>query len=103
MSNSIKKEENVKTYLELISRDEVETKREDLKIKAQEAALELSKYILVLTQKVNTLKLALERSKSAIPYNVTEEFKFKKALDLIQEELKFVEDIRNTRFTDAQI
>lgn len=91
------------TYLELISRDEKTVKQENLKIKAQEAALAVAKEILVLNQEITTTKGALDKAQRAVPYSVITEYKVSKDLEILEARLAFVENIKSTRFTDATI
>lgn len=91
------------TYLELISRDEKTVKQENLKIKAQEAALAVAKEILVLNQEITAAKGALDKAQRAVPYSVIAEYKVSKDLEILEARLAFVENIKSTRFTDATI
>lgn len=92
-----------KTYLELISQDEKQVQKENLKIKAQESLLELNKKKLEVKKNITVLKNAVEKSKRAVPYNVEEEFKFVKDLEKLEDLLEFIEEVIAERFTDAII
>ena len=91
------------TYLELISKDEKTVQKENLKITAQEAALNVSREILSLSSEETALKSAVERAKRAIPYSVAEEYKATKKLEEVQARLTFANEIKETRFSDATI
>ena len=54
------------TYLELISKDEKTVQKENLKITAQEAALNVSREILSLSSEETVLKNAVKKTKRAI-------------------------------------
>ena len=89
------------TYLELISKDEKEVKRENLKIKAQEAALAVARETLTLNTEISVKKGLLERAQRAIPYNVKAEYVIAKELEQLEEALAFVQAVKAERFTDA--
>ena len=89
------------TYLELISKDEKEVKRENLKIKAQEAALAVARETLTLNTEISVKKGLLERAQRAIPYNVKAEYVIAKELEQLEEALAFVQAVKTERFTDA--
>ena len=94
-------EETKPTYLELISKDEKEVKRENLKIKAQEAALAVARETLTLNTEISVKKGLLERAQRAIPYNVKAEYVIAKELEQLEEALAFVQAVKAERFTDA--
>ena len=91
------------TYLELISKDEKTVQKENLKIKAQEAALNVARDILALNAEVSLRKSALEIAQRAIPYSVSTEYKIAKELKEYEARLKFAMEIKDSRFTDASI
>ena len=96
-------ETRVPTYLELISKDEKTVQKENLKIKAQEAALNVSRDILALNAEINLRKSALEAAQRAIPYSVSAEYKLAKELKEYEARLEFAMEIKDSRFTDASI
>ena len=96
-------EVKIPTYLELISKDEKTVQKENLKITAQEAALNVSREILSLSSEETVLKNAVEKAKRAIPYSVAEEYKATKKLEEVQARLAFANKIKETRFADATI
>ena len=89
------------TYIEIISKDEKEVKRENLKIKAQEAALAVARETLTLNTEISVKKGLLERAQRAIPYNVKAEYVIAKELEQLEEALAFVQAVKAERFTDA--
>ena len=91
------------TYLELISKDEKTVQKENLKIKAQEAALNVSREILALSSEETALKSEVEKAKRAIPYSVATEYKAAKKLEEVQARLAFANEIKENRFSDATI
>lgn len=96
-------ETRVPTYLELISKDEKTVQKENLKITAQEAALNVSREILALSSEETTLKAEVEKAKRAIPYLVSAEYKSAQRLAEVQARLAFVNEIKDNRFSDATI
>ena len=96
-------ETRVPTYLELISKDEKTVQKENLKIVAQEAALNVSREILALSAEETSLKSEVERAKRAIPYSVAVEYKTSKKLEEVQNRLEFANEIKSNRFSDATI
>ena len=91
------------TYLDLISRDEKTVQKENLKIKAQEAALTVAREILALNSEITVKKGELDKAQRAIPYSVIAEYKISNDLSVLEERLSFVKEIKETRFTDATI
>lgn len=91
------------TYLELISRDEKTVQKENLKIKAQEAALNVSRDVLALNTEITLKRSSLETAQRAVPYSVAAEYKIAKELKELEERLAFANQIKETRFTDAAI
>lgn len=91
------------TYLELISKDEKTVQKENLKIKAQEAALNVARDILALNAEVSVKRSALEAAQRSVPYSVASEYKISKDLAELEARLEFATDVRETRFTDASI
>lgn len=96
-------ETRVPTYLELISKDEKTVQKENLKITAQEAALNVSREILALSSEETMLKAEVEKAKRAIPYSVATEYKATQRLQEIQARLAFANEIKDNRFSDATI
>ena len=91
------------TYLELISKDEKTVQKENLKITAQEAALNVSREILSLSSEETALKSEVEKAKRAIPYSVAVEYKASQRLEEVQARLAFANEIKDNRFSDATI
>ena len=91
------------TYLELISKDEKTVQKENLKITAQEAALNVSREILALSSEETALKSEVEKAKRAIPYSVAVEYKASQRLEEVQARLAFANEIKDNRFSDATI
>ena len=91
------------TYLELISKDEKEVKIEGLKIKAQEANLEVSRDIMNLKADIAAKSAQLTASQRQIPYSVSAEYRITKELAELQSRLDFATKIKSERFADAQI
>ena len=96
-------ETRVPTYLELISKDEKTVQKENLKITAQEAALNVSREILALSSEETALKSEVEKAKRAIPYSVAVEYKASQRLEEVQARLAFANEIKDNRFSDATI
>jgi len=91
------------TYLQLISKDEKEQKVEGLKIKAQEANLEVSRSIMNLKADIASKTSQLLAVQRQIPYSVSTEYAVTKELTELNAKLAFAEEIKATRFADAQI
>lgn len=91
------------TYLQLISKDEKQVQKENLVIKAQEAALTVAREILALNSAISVKKGQIEKAQRAIPYDVTVEFKLTKELTELQAALEFAQGVKESRFTDATI
>lgn len=91
------------TYLQLISKDEKAVQKDNLKIKAQEASLNVSREILALNAEVSMLKTSKEAAQRAIPYSVGTEYAISKKLAEAEARLEFATEVRETRFTDANI
>lgn len=89
-----------KTYLELISQDEKTILKEDLKLKAQEANLEISREVLNITKAINVKKSEVEKLKRAIPYSAANEYVASQQLAELEKRLAFLEEVKNKRFTD---
>lgn len=91
------------TYLQLISKDEKTVQKENLKIKAQEAALNVSRDILALNSEIAVKKSQVENAQRAIPYSVAAEYKLSKELVELEARLAFANSVKDSRFTDATI
>ena len=91
------------TYLELISKDEKTVQKENLKIKAQEAALSVARDILSLNAEISLANSEVEKAQRAIPYSVATEYKAVKKLEELTVRLEFATGIKDSRFTDATI
>ena len=91
------------TYLQLISKDEKTVQKENLKIKAQEAALNVSRDILALNSEIAVKKSQVENAQRAIPYSVAAEYKLSKELVELEARLEFANSVKDSRFTDATI
>ncbi len=91
------------TYLELISKDEKTVQKENLKIKAQEAALNVAREILSLNAEISLANSEVEKAQRAIPYSVAIEYKAVKKLEELTVRLEFATGIKDSRFTDATI
>ena len=91
------------TYLELISKDEKTVQKENLKIKAQEAALSVARDILSLNAEISLANSEVEKAQRAIPYSVAIEYKAVKKLEELAARLEFATEIKDSRFTDATI
>lgn len=91
------------SYLQLISKDEKEQKVEGLKIKAQEANLEVSRSIMNLKADIAVKTSLLLAAQRQIPYSVSSEYAISLALAELNAKLSFAENVKATRFADAQI
>ena len=91
------------TYLQLISKDEKQVQKENLVIKAQEAALTVAREILALNSAISVKKGQIESAQRAIPYNVVAEYRLTKELEELQAGLSFAQGVKDSRFTDATI
>ena len=91
------------TYLQLISKDEKTVQKENLKIKAQEAALNVSRDILALNSEIAVKRSQVENAQRAIPYSVAAEYKLSKELIELEARLEFANSVKDSRFTDATI
>lgn len=93
----------VPTYLQLISKDEKAVKREQLSIRAQESAIEVTKAIFGLNSEIAKTKQLISVAQRQVPYSVKSEFVLTKKLADLEEELTFYQEIKAVRFHDAQI
>lgn len=91
------------TYLQLISQDEKQAKTENLKLKAQEAGLEVSRSLFELGSALAKKKTALAFAQKQIPYSVVAEYTLTQDIKEIEAKIEFVTEVKNTRFGDAQI
>ena len=91
------------TYLELISKDEKTVQKENLKIKAQEAALSVARDILSLNAEISLANSEVDKAQRAIPYSVAAEYKAVNKLEELTARLEFATAIKDFRFTDATI
>ena len=91
------------TYLELISKDEKTVQKENLKIKAQEAALSVARDILSLNAEISLANSEVDKAQRAIPYSVAAEYKAVNKLEELTARLEFATVIKDSRFTDATI
>ena len=91
------------TYLELISKDEKTVQKENLKIKAQEAALSVARDILSLNAEISLANSEVNKAQRAIPYSVAAEYKAVNKLEELTARLEFATVIKDSRFTDATI
>ena len=91
------------TYLELISKDEKIVQKENLKIKAQEAALSVARDILSLNAEISLANSEVDKAQRAIPYSVATEYKAVNKLEELTARLEFATAIKDSRFTDATI
>ena len=91
------------TYLELISKDEKTVQKENLKIKAQEAALSVARDILSLNAEISLANSEVDKAQRAIPYSVAAEYKAVNKLEELTARLEFATAIKDSRFTDATI
>ena len=91
------------TYLELISKDEKTVQKENLKIKAQEAALSVARDILSLNAEISLANSEVDKAQRAIPYSVATEYKAVNKLEELTARLEFATAIKDSRFTDATI
>lgn len=89
-----------KTYLQLISQEKEETKKEEMSLIAQEAALQLNQDKFNVSKKIQEIKMKINKVKRNIPYSVSLEFVLSKELEALEEKLKFIEDIKEERFSD---
>lgn len=94
---------NVPTYLNLISQDEKKVKSEALKIKAQEASIEVQREIMNLNSQIAQKISAIAAAQRQIPYNVKQEFKLTVELTKLKEALEFTKTIKEERFSDVSI
>lgn len=91
------------TYLQFISKDEKAVKIEGFKIKAQEAALEVSRTIMNLRSEIASKNSEISGLQRQIPYSVTAEYKAVNELAELNKRLEFATNIKDVRFADAQI
>ena len=91
------------TYLQLISKDEKTVQKENLKIKAQEAALSVARDILSLNAEISLANSEVDKAQRAIPYSVAAEYKAVNKLEELTARLEFATAIKDSRFTDATI
>ena len=91
------------TYLQLISQDEKTVQKESLKLKAQEAGLELNRQIFNLTVKVSQKEAEIAKLQRQIPYSVAAEYVATKELEEFKVQLKFAQTVKEERFADASI
>ena len=87
------------TYLELISQDEKAVQKESLKLKAQEAALELNREIVKISQK----QAEIAKLQRCIPYSVAAEYTANFQLSILEDQLDFAKTVKEERFSDASI
>ena len=95
--------EQQKTYLELISQEEKDVKKELLTIKAKESSLELDKDILEISVKISGLKSEIEKAKRTIPYSVRAEFELQKKLNRLEEAYEFAKEVKEVRFANVNL
>ena len=91
------------TYLELISKDEKTVQKENLKIKAQEAALSVARDILSLNAEISLANSEVDKAQRTIPYSAAAEYKAVNKLEELTARLEFATAIKDSRFTDATI
>jgi hypothetical protein len=91
------------TYLELISKDEKSVKVEALKLKAQEAGLEVTREIFNIKTRISNKNNELVSAQRAMPYSVAKEYAITKEVAELQAQLEFVQAIKEERFSDAAI
>lgn len=91
------------TYLQLISQDEKTVQKESLKLKAQEAGLELNRQIFNLTVKISQKEAEIAKLQRQIPYSVAAEYAATVELSQYNEQLEFAKAIKEERFADASI
>lgn len=91
------------TYLQLISQDEKTVQKESLKLKAQEAGLELNRQIFNLTVKVSQKEAEIAKLQRQIPYSVAAEYVATKELEEFKVQLKFAQTVKEERFADVSI
>lgn len=91
------------TYLELISKDEKQVKREELSIKAQEAYIEVQREIMNINSKIAAKKQSITKAQRQIPYSVRTEYLLSKELQALEESLEFVKEIKENRFNDTNV
>lgn len=95
--------EKKESYLDLISKDEKQVQKESLKLKAQEAGLELNREIFNLTVKISAKEAEINKLKRAIPYSVSAEYRAISELETYKAQLEFAKTIKEERFADATI
>lgn len=91
------------SYLELISQDEEVVQEENLKLKAQEGLLDLSRKTIEVSQSIGVIKSKLDKAKRAIPYNVEEEYKLYLALTQLEDMYEYLQKVKEDRFFDALV
>ena len=91
------------TYFEFISQDEKTVKIEALKLKAQEAGLEVTKELFTLNSELAKAKSELALAKKRIPYSVLAEYQITSRIEDLEAKIKFVTAIKTERFSDATI
>lgn len=91
------------TYLQLISKDEKEVKVESLKIKAQEASIEVQREIMNLNSQLAKSKSALTAVKRSVPYDVKKELMVVETIESLEAKLAYVQKVKEERFSDVSI
>jgi hypothetical protein len=91
------------TYFQLISQDDKTVQKESLKLKAQEAGLELNRQIFNLTVKVSQKEAEITKLQRQIPYSVATEYVATAELTNYKEQLEFAKTVKEERFADASI
>lgn len=89
------------TYLKRISQDDKTVKKENLKLTAQEASLEISREILATNSNISKLKIALDKANRQIPFDVNQIYKVTNAITAQEEKLAFITKIKEEDFSDA--
>ena len=86
-----------------MTKDEKTVQKENMKIKAQEAALSVARDILSLNAEISLANSEVDKAQRAIPYSVAAEYKAVNKLEELTARLEFATAIKDSRFTDATI
>lgn len=91
------------TYLEMISVDKAESKREAFTLLAQQVALRVNQEIYSLKVSIAQAKASLRVIQKSREYTVVAEYEQVKKIELLEEKLAFTTNIKETRFADANL
>ena len=102
MANNEAREE-MKTYLQIISKDEKETQKENLMGYAQKAKLGLDTDILAIKESIANLKSKITVAKSSFPFKIEVVYGLTMQLEEAEAFLAFAKEAQTTYFRDITI